>query len=207
MDYTGFWLLNAAVDAPVSMQVFALPGADVVCDGPLRDMEPDSIAARIEMLCVRGHLIGMRSRKREKFIPTRDQLLRGIDADEDVTYGLTPKGGGAWEALAKPNWAAYVSWRTAYDRNGIVGESEIEASSETRLTEHLAALEQAGYEVIPGTEKRANLKPWPVFYWKTLSEGLRLTIAHHMPVEEGAEVDMAGWFQLPAPASFERPDT
>lgn len=103
-------------------------------------------------------------------------LRERIRFDKATFYYLTPNGGAAWEAFARPRWDRYIEHGHEFpdDDSPFERLTTIEASEWQWLDRYLMA--QAAEQTIePGSLTLAELRPWQATYWKTLPFGLRCT--------------------------------
>jgi hypothetical protein len=130
----------------------------------------------------------------ESAVPDPAPLLAEPDWPDDLFYGLTGRGGRAWEAFAQPAWSWHITHlssindppvsaadRLDFDaRFGPTAKPdeelewhEIAAASAEKLQRYLWALAESHDFV---EKKREPLTPWRATYWKTLPQGVMVTL-------------------------------
>jgi hypothetical protein len=84
-------------------------------------------------------------------------------------YGLTAKGGAAWEAVARPNWNRYIDASFGTDPD----DAEVICADAARAEGYVFSPFQ-DWPPIQGSVRRDRLEPWDATYWKQLPVGHRL---------------------------------
>jgi hypothetical protein len=110
-------------------------------------------------------------------ITSKSNFIRSWgDETKDWFYGLTMKGGSAWEEAAQPDWQQF--FRDEYDELEGHEYVTLSASSITTLQRAVRFLERLRSRRIGAfsREQARNVAPWDATYWKRLPEGLEVCL-------------------------------
>jgi hypothetical protein len=125
----------------------------------------------------------------EDFVPTRQELERGLRGPGRIDYKLTAEGGAAWEAVAKPDWDCYAA---------STGTNEYASCNRAILEEYLTILSR-----LPGDKHLdytiEEQRPFYATYWKTFPMGFQLKLDENKKHtdddhEPGLSSDHSKWF-------------
>ena len=178
-----FWILNTAADCGVSLRLIRADRAGYYFDD-YHGLDNDGLVDVLAVLFDEGYLAAEYSDDSDdtRFVPDRHMILQSINQGlPKLSYWLTPKGGEAWEELAKPDWSRFV----VPDMND-GDEHLLFGGSDDAIDEYIRFCIPNAADV---TEiSRAKLLPWEATYWKTLDRGCERRVR----LSETAET--AGWW-------------
>lgn len=100
------------------------------------------------------------------FPPSKNHLL------QDLSVGLTSRGGAEWESQAKPAWDRFIEWGFSGDDEGrrwLFSEAQTDQVAKAVIS----ALEATGQRDALANARRTELVPWQATYWKALPNGVR----------------------------------
>lgn len=176
-----YWLLAKAAEHNLSLWVLDLPewptveynrSIDAVLNCRGHGMDTATLKRTLQRLAARGwiRLARVFSDENEN-LPADDALLDEAlrsrprhDFSQMVSMLLTPAGGAAWEAFARPEWHGYIS-DDYEDLGDDCYERCIVAGSERLLKHYLHAL-KLQHHWDPATEVRRERSDWQPIYWK-----------------------------------------
>jgi hypothetical protein len=170
-----YWLLDAAVEAKLPIRLLGSgrmeeclnrPGHGVGC-GQLIEALNGLFAARL--------LAAWRRGLPRAFVPTRDELAAEIKRPEHlngVVYGLTQRGGTAWEAFAAPQWEMFLEASDRFD--DVRGPGGQLICARKRVLQRVLEACSRARKVAGESVKWDIIRPWKATYWKRLPFGHRV---------------------------------
>lgn len=143
------------------------------------------LAEAYERLSAEGWIIGYGVQRNPKDLTlTREQIRFELMRDDikqdtpsnspEIFYRLTSSGGQVWEAFAHPRWDQYIDGYFEACEGDHPALLEATCLSREYLQAEFELSAADGIESIPESIIWSEVKPWDVFYWKTLSLGYRV---------------------------------
>ncbi|NJP06976.1 MAG: hypothetical protein HC837_15830 [Chloroflexaceae bacterium] len=105
---------------------------------------------------------------------SRSTIEAALQGETEVNYGLTGKGGAAWEAKLHPNWQKYKDEDVSSEPGNI---ARITAGSIEVINEYMSLVFPSylyPFVPIPETLMMEQISPWQATYWKSLPLGYRI---------------------------------
>jgi hypothetical protein len=205
-----YWLLAKAVEHNLPLGVLGLSEwPDVVYDMSIEaalncrghGLDTATLKRTLQRLAARGwiRLARVFSDENEN-LPADDALLDEAlrsrpkrDFSQMISVLLTPAGGAAWEAFARPEWHRYVS-DDYEDLGDDCYERCIVAGNERLLKHYLHALKlQHHWE--PDTEVRRERSDWQPIYWKPPFTGFECRFRYREGEPPLGTYDNAAWWR------------
>lgn len=112
-------------------------------------------------------------------LPSTQRLESAQRGQADLNYGLTQKGGIAWEQLASPKWDLFSgeTYAGADDASLTVTISCASLERLSRIVEFNLAV--CMHKEITGMRGNIrSLSPWQATYWKQLTSGVEATYSY-----------------------------
>lgn len=195
MDAKQFWFFDVAVRAYVPLNWLTAPNIEEILNREEHHLSRTEIICTLLDLKEREHIFFSYSGRDGKDIIV-DLSFQDIDSILDISdqqtfassrrlsYGLTAKGGAAWETITRPEWHKfYEDYHELRDTNVLLetGHSEWRGNFEVFTLifgmQLLVAFHTSDLSKLihPGSIQYETLNPWQATYWKTLPKGYRIT--------------------------------
>ena len=119
-------------------------------------------------------------------------------SDDALYYQLTPEGGAAWEAFARPRWDHFIGdfgSHTEPEEPGQLASAEATCADRRHLLYYLQGVHWFGWEIDPKAVVWDMVQPWEATYWKTLPSAHRVRFSIlSMPEEHPDYYGSQMWF-------------
>ncbi|MEM6989434.1 MAG: hypothetical protein AAF721_03020 [Myxococcota bacterium] len=192
-DRHSAWLLELAAERQFPIGKLSAPDLPEQINRAGHGLVRAQIISTLAALAADG-LIFLRGPDGPVARPDESQLAAAVDEDASVRrsqrrsyFGLTSRGGVAWESIAEPAWPRYVdaSWGT--DPNEAIVTGADLACLRPWVAANIRAISGFGaWEVV---------RPWPATYWKTLPLGRRLRCEHDPEDEPMLGATVEAWYR------------
>ena len=183
MDTLKIWLLEAAVEGEVPLRY--LSGSAGLLSHAAHGADQRQLASTLTAMHAAGEIEWLSTGSGGPGAPVRPveagEGLRAMAA-AGLAYALTPEGGAAWEAIARPDWSRFVShaWQKP---QGDERNAWVEGGNRQWVTSMVEWLAEDGWEV--RDEEWQDRVPYRALYWKVLPRGFR--VAYRSPSRRAPE--------------------
>jgi hypothetical protein len=179
MEYGDFWLLEAAVEGSVPLDLLI---GDEQFFRDQWNKHPHGLARHQLVNTLRRLLaagdVECFSDLGSEVLPSHEELDGFLGEPEvacRIWYGLTAQGAARWEQAAKPDWSRYFWDRWDSEQQSVEFTAATSASLQ-RLLVHGPLEWWVAW--VPRTEERSIVMPWHATYWKTLPEGHHIQLRY-----------------------------
>jgi len=195
-----YWLLEAAVVNSVPVSWVIPPNVELALNVETHGLSSDDILG-VMLNLARDGKITFEDRGDQPVSPS-DVTVADLKADDKFTYRLTVRGGGEWEAFARPKWERFVDEWYLMDDGAVPPEQieqvvHIECACREVGALYLEALKHnagggGGGLTISGCVREWEcVEPFKATYWKQLPRGYVAEFACRMPDDK---IDAASSF-------------
>jgi hypothetical protein len=163
-----YWLLDSVIVAPFPVGLLATSPENIsgAFARPFHGMDYPQLVQTLIQLWRDEYLHYFDIDHQDRQLAFDPDIIHATLAGEiDVYYEVTPHGGAAWEAIARPNWERFTC---IYGSN----PQWIEAASRAVAETYLALYPRLdGATILSETVSWHIKQPWRATYWKTLPVG------------------------------------
>jgi hypothetical protein len=181
MDRIEYWILDVVVTRYYPLYILTAPNVAEILNRKYaygQGLPYSILVDAVEQLFLQGYLqlawwhvplhTWMPMTDLNSSRPTIEAALKG---EKEVNYGLTGKGGSAWESKFHPNWPKYRD----EDVNSEPGDTARITAGSLEVINQYVSLVFPSYLYpfipIPETQVIERISPWQATYWKSLPEG------------------------------------
>jgi hypothetical protein len=197
MTLNEYLLLEIVAERPAPVSVLARPEMVEFLGHPYACLKRDDLVPMFLAHFNSGYLIACQDNR--EFVPSDSQLNAALSGEQHIWYKLTAKGAILWEAIAKPQWQAYVNGHFDALTNSDRYVCEDTGLDRSRLERELEASPYRGMQPIPGTVIWDAVAPWEATYWKSFprAQRLRFDFTWHLEGRDMSKIPAREWFTRP----------
>jgi hypothetical protein len=190
LDRDEYWLLDLVHGSSFPLYLLTDSNLELIANRDSHGLSHAKLLDTLYRLFQDGSLVGIRYPNSENYIEanlTYHEIDDALQAKNDIQYQLTVEGGQQWEVLSKPNWDWCIGGG-CYSEDQVISEATSRKVAEQYLQMNSY---WDSIEVIPESIECELLRPWQATYWKTLSEGYKISCKIRKIQEIRSQQDMS----------------
>jgi hypothetical protein len=192
-----YWILSACVEGRWPLAYLKSPKLDEIVNRKAHGLAADELRDTVGSLLSRQLIAVVRScGDFGDVVLDPASALRALHDESGgepdcACFGLTTRGGEAWETFTRPDWSRFVLEENYSDEEG----AWFTCMSEEWLREFCAA-----FSAFRGTCSEAlrlqSVPPWSATYWKNLPHGFRAWLPPEQPISNASDLERRNYWLL-----------